>query len=96
MRKSLLAGAVFGLLLIAVAALGLVFWPVETATWPFTFLPRAIVDTAVDTATTNGGISMSVLALASAALYATVFGIIQRVMLHVRVLEAWASAAGPS
>lgn len=75
MKKSLLYGALFGALLIPFSVLGLIFGFIETITQPFTFVPVLLINALMDTATANGLISLTILAVVSAMFYAAIFGI---------------------
>ncbi len=72
MRKPVLLGALFGLLIVPVSVLGLVNQTVERLAPPFTFVPRIMVNGVMDTATANGAVTMGALMILSVLFYALI------------------------
>ncbi len=71
--KILLFGVLFGALVIPIATLGLAFVFVEIVFAPLVLVPRFITLLLIDTSTTAGIVSLSVLAVISAVFYGLLF-----------------------
>lgn len=76
MKKGFIIGAVFGVLIVPVATLGLAIRFFEVIGRPLTYVPRIIVSNLIDTATTSGGISIGLMILTSAIFYSIIGGVI--------------------
>lgn len=83
MKKGLILGAIFGALIVPISTLGLAVTAIEIFVRPLTLIPRTLVNTMIDTATTNGFISIGLLMIVSAVFYALIAMILARIRSNV-------------
>ena len=92
MKKYVILGALFGALIIPVGTLGLISRTAEFLGRPLTFIPAMIVNAVIDTSTMPGGVSMGLLVLISAIMYALIGALLYRIRTKFGAFSAVASA----